>query len=169
MKNIIVGFSIVFCVLLFACQSKETNEAADNKNKTDRNTELAIKRGIEKAKKTLKIDFLDVFENKLDLDNYNYSIKMSIRNFEQEEHIWIDNLRYDNSNALVGFIANQPKHLTHVKSGDKVKIEYDDIVDWMYLKDDMLYGGYTIKAMAEDMSEDQKKAFEEKLGFKLGK
>jgi len=152
MKNIIVGLSVVLSLLLFACQNAEVKTDAATTQKTDRDTELAIKRGIEKAKKTLKKDFLDVFEKKLDLDNYNYSLKMSISNFEQEEHIWIDNLRYDNSNALVGFIANKPKHLTHVKSGDKIKIAYDDVVDWMYLKEDKLYGGYTIKAMAEKMS-----------------
>jgi len=169
MKNIILGFSVVMSLLLFACQNKEAKQQSTATKKTDRATELAIKRGIEKAKKTLKKDFLDVFEKKLDLDNYNYSLKMAIRNFEQEEHIWLDNLRYDNSNALVGFIANQPKHLTHIKSGEKIKIEYDDVVDWMYLKDDVLYGGYTIKAMTEDMNEEAKKAFEEKLGFKIGK
>jgi len=169
MNNIIVGFSIVMSMLLLSCQNKEVKQETTTVKKTDRVTELAIKRGIEKAKKTLKKEFLDVFEKKLDLNNYNYSLKMAIRNFEQEEHIWLDNLRYDNSNALVGFIANKPKHLTHIKSGDKIKIEYDDVVDWMYLKDDVLYGGYTIKAMAENMNADQKKAFEERLGFKIGK
>lgn len=168
MKNIITGLVIVMSFLLLACQNAEVKSDTSSTKKTNRVTELAIKRGIEKAKKSLKTDFLDVFEKKLDLDNYNYSLKMAMRNFEQEEHIWIDNLRYDSSNALMGFIANKPKHLTHVKSGDKVKIEYDDVVDWMYLKEDVLYGGYTIKAMAENMNAEQKKAFEEKLGFKIG-
>jgi len=166
MKNITVGLCALLSLLIFSCQTTEVKNDTDLTKKAN---EQAIKRGIEKAKKTLKVDFLDVFENKLDLDNYNYSIKMAIRNFEQEEHVWIDNLRYDNSSALMGFIANQPKHLTHVKSGDKIKIEYDDVVDWMYLKDDVLYGGYTIKAMAENMGAEQIKAFEERLGFKLEK
>lgn len=169
MKNIIVGLFVAISLLFIACQNNEVKQEATTATKTDRATELAIKRGIEKAKKTLKKEFLDVFEKKLDLNNYNYSLKMAIRNYEQEEHIWLDNLRYDNSNTLMGFIANKPKHLTHVKSGDKIKIEYDDVVDWMYLKDDVLHGGYTIKAMAENMNAEQKKAFEERLGFKISK
>ena len=37
----------------------------------------------------------------------------------------------------------------------------------MYLRDDVLHGGYTIKALREKMSDVQKAAFDKKSGFKI--
>ncbi len=160
--------SLVFCLTVACNQSKETaeNPKTKNTNKLDKATERAIEQGIEKAKKTLQKEFLDVYESKDD-KNYNYSIKMVFRSFTEEEHIWLDNLRYDNSNTLMGFLANEPKKLTHIKAGDQLKVVFEDVVDWMYLRDDVLYGGYTIKALRENMTDAQKAAFDKKSGFKI--
>lgn len=168
----------MFCLMaLFFCFAIACNQNADaakksktakaeNASKLNKTTERAIEKGIDKAKKSLQKDFLDVFESKDD-KNYNYSIKMAFRSFTEEEHIWLDNIRYDNSNTLIGFLANEPKKLTHIKAGDQLKIVFEDIVDWMYLRDDVLHGGYTIKAVRENMTSAQKAAFDEKSGFKI--
>jgi len=155
----------VFCFMI-ACNNGAETPKADTKNKLDALTEQAIERGILKAKKTLQKDFLDVFEAKDD-KNYNYSVKMNFKSFTEEEHIWLDNLRYDGSNTLIGFLANEPKKHSHIKAGDQLKIVFEDVVDWMYLRDDVLYGGYTIKALRENMTDAQKAAFDEKSGFKI--
>lgn len=155
----------VFCFMV-ACNQGDETPKTETKNKLDQLTEQAIEKGILTAKKTLQKDFLDVFEAKDD-KNYNYSVKMNFKSFTEEEHIWLDNLRYDNSNALVGFLANEPKKHTHIKAGDQLKVVFEDVVDWMYLRDDVLHGGYTIKALREHMTDAQKAAFDEKSGFKI--
>jgi len=161
------SFSIALLCLLFSCSQNEAKpKTSKTSSKISKATEKAIERGIEEAKKTLQSGFLDVYEAKEE-GNYNYSIKMAFRSFTEEEHIWLDNIRYDNSNTLIGFLANEPKKLTHIKSGEQLKIVFEDIVDWMYLKDDVLYGGYTIKALRENMTDAQKAAFDEKSGFKI--
>jgi len=159
---------VPFVILLIVCVASACNQKKEvvTTNKLDTTTEKAIEDGIQEAKKTLQKDFLQVFEEKDD-KNYNYSVKMVFRSFTEEEHIWLDNLRYDNSNALIGFVANQPKKLTHIKAGEQQKVVFEDIVDWMYLRDDVLHGGYTIRALQTGMSDKEKTAFEEKLGFKI--
>lgn len=160
---------VVFVGLALACnQGEDTTKKAnaEKSTKVNRSTELAIEKGIAKAKKTMQKDFLDVFESEDD-KNYNYSVKMAFKSFTEEEHIWLDNLRYDNSNTLIGFLANEPKKLSHIKAGDQLKVVFEDVVDWMYLRDDVLYGGYTIKAVREKMTDDQKAAFDKKSGFKI--
>jgi len=159
---------ILFSLIIFSIVScNETNlkkEAANKKTIQLQENDTAIKDAIKEAKKGVT-DFYKLFE-KQDPKNYNYSVKMAFNDFKKTEHIWLDNLKYENG-TLYGFVANSPKHVPHIKSGDKIPIEGDKIVDWMYLRNDYLQGGYTIKAIRKNMSPEQKKAFDTKVGFKI--
>lgn len=167
MFHTIKSIIVVFAVLLSFSACTDTKAKKDEANKKSmqlKENDVAVKEAIKEAQKGIT-GFYDLFE-KQDPKNYNYSVKMAFKDFKQTEHIWLDNLKYENG-TLYGFVANSPKHVPHIKNGDKIPIEGDKIVDWMYLRNDYLQGGYTIKAIRANMSAEQKKAFDAKIGFKI--
>ena len=162
-KSIIIVFAVLIC--FSSCKDAAIKkEAANKKSMQLAENDKVVKEAIKEAKKGIS-GFYKVFDEQ-DPKNYNYSIKMAFNDFKKTEHIWLDNLKYENG-TLYGFVANSPKHVPHIKNGDKIPIEGDKIVDWMYLRNDYLQGGYTIKALRKNMTAKQKKAFDTKVGFKI--
>jgi uncharacterized protein YegJ (DUF2314 family) len=54
-----------------------------------------------------------------------------------------------------------------VKMGEKVLIDKKDITDWMYLDNNTLKGGYTIRVIYNRMSKEERKKFAATLRFKI--
>lgn len=123
-----------------------------------------MEKAILEAKKTMK-DFI-VALGKNDKQNYNFSVKIEFTDFGNTEHIWVDNLLYEGG-ILFGNIANTPKKIKDLKQGQKIKVEMEKATDWMYLRNDILQGGYTIRAIRNKMSAAEKAAFDKNLGFKI--
>ena len=74
------------------------------------------------------------------------------------EHIWLSYITFEDGNYY-GKIDNSPEYTTKFKIGDKLKIDTQTISDWNYSKGDTIYGGYTIKAIYDNLTEDKKKTF----------
>jgi len=64
-----------------------------------------------------------------------------------------------------GTVNNEPQLTKVVKYGDQVTIDPQRISDWMYLDKGVLKGGYTIRVMKKNLSEEEKKAFDQEVGF----
>jgi uncharacterized protein YegJ (DUF2314 family) len=80
------------------------------------------------------------------------------------EHIWLNQIT-KKDNQYYGVIANVPALAMQVKLGDSVEIPKDKISDWMYVQNGKLKGGYTIRALRDQLSETEKKAFDAENGF----
>jgi uncharacterized protein YegJ (DUF2314 family) len=53
------------------------------------------------------------------------------------------------------------------KKAKNVAVKPEDILDWMYVDKGLLFGGYTIRAARDRMSEADRKAFDSTLPFKI--
>ncbi|MEO8148324.1 MAG: DUF2314 domain-containing protein [Bacteroidia bacterium] len=80
------------------------------------------------------------------------------------EHIWVSNIEIKD-NDYFGVIDNLPQSTTEVKIGDTIKIENNNISDWMYIESNKLVGGFTIRVLRTRMNETEKKQFDKECGF----
>jgi len=82
------------------------------------------------------------------------------------EHMWLSDLHMIGG-QLFGVLKNEPLHVEGIKSGDTLRVNRNDISDWMYIKNGKLQGGYTIKAFYNNMDEKDKKEFRESLPYEI--
>jgi len=82
------------------------------------------------------------------------------------EHMWIAGIMLLN-NSYKGFVNNDAEKTTEVRFGDTIIVQKDEITDWMYLENNVLRGGYTIRAVRNKLSKDERIKMDETLGIKI--
>ena len=161
-------FILLFFVLIsFSCHdnkgyvNKDENEGDEvySVEGDDKQMNLAIL----EAKKTYP-DFIKILESG-DTTCSDFSVKMKFEYGENDaEHMWLNNF-YLREGMLFGILDSDPVYVTSVKSGDTLQVDKNKISDWMYIRDNKLEGGYTIKALYNKMNKQEKKEFREQVGF----
>jgi uncharacterized protein YegJ (DUF2314 family) len=124
-----------------------------------------INKAIEKAKQILD-SFDYAFKNNSRVFTF-FGLKKRFEENGNVEHIWIGNIQGEEDGKYVGVIDNMPEKIKSVKLGDTIEIDKKDISDWMYLKNSVLHGGYTIRLLRERMTEDERKKFDAESGMKI--
>jgi uncharacterized protein YegJ (DUF2314 family) len=94
----------------------------------------------------------------------NFSVKKPYKTESGNEHIWISDVVLKGDKYL-GIIGNTPEYTSEIKLGDTVLVEKSEISDWMYIEENKLRGGYTIRALRNKMSESEKKQFDNENGM----
>ncbi|MFL5731002.1 MAG: DUF2314 domain-containing protein, partial [Cytophagaceae bacterium] len=98
-------------------------------------------------------------------DGYTFfALKTRFNTSNGGEHIWISDIRLNND-EFSGVVDNLPESTREVKEGDTIQINPDRISDWMYLDNDTLRGGYTIRVLRNRMTEEEKKQFDQENGL----
>ncbi len=82
------------------------------------------------------------------------------------EHIWLSYITFE-SGTYYGIVDNTPEFTKSIKEGEKIQINLDNISDWNYIKNDTIFGGYTIKVVRDALSDREKNAFNESLGGRV--
>ncbi|NLS90618.1 MAG: DUF2314 domain-containing protein [Planctomycetaceae bacterium] len=95
-----------------------------------------------------------------------FSVKLPVKSGDEVEHIWVLPVRYERS-RFFGTINNEPVSVTTVKIGDEISVAKDQISDWMYVEDRKLIGGYTLRALRDSMSEEERREFDQSLPFTI--
>lgn len=80
------------------------------------------------------------------------------------EHIWLNEVSLKDG-VYTGIVNNEPNVIKQVKFGDTVTVNPDHISDWMYLANNKLRGGYTLRAIMEKMSPEERTKMQEQSGF----
>jgi len=110
---------------------------------------------------------LDKFNAALKSHNPNFgyfALKTRFKTPTGGEHIWVSNITVEN-NRYFGIVDNLPEATTDVKIGDTVQIENKNISDWMYIEQQKLRGGFTLRLLRKRMSEAERKQFDEENGL----
>ena len=118
----------------------------------DNDEEMNI--AIKTAKQTL-----EKFNNALNSKNNEFDSFFLKVCFENKEHIWIGNITIKN-NEYYGTVNNIPEYVENIHLGDFIKINKNNITDWMYTDNKKLVGGFTLRLIRNRMSEDEKKQFD---------
>lgn len=88
-----------------------------------------------------------------------FAVKKPFVEGDKVEHIWLNEVSFD-GRLFHGKVDNEPVDIKGVRLGQEVSVSSDEISDWMYVQDGRLVGGYTIRAMCQNMSPAEKQQFE---------
>lgn len=93
-----------------------------------------------------------------------FSAKAKIKDGDEVEHIWLNDVSFDDSGNFFGKIGNEPLSLKNVKAGHEVGVAHDELSDWMIVENGRLIGGYTIRVLRDKMSDQERKKFDAGIG-----
>ena len=168
--------TILFIFLLFgiSCSNNQSNKhIAYNKLGLDTTADTysviaedpSMNSAIGKAKSTIH-EFDEALKSK-NLRYTDFAVKKRYRTSDGGgEHMWIAGIVLKDG-YYRGFVNNDAEKTTEVKYGDTVIVLKDEITDWMYLDSNVLRGGYTIRAVRNQLSEDERIKMDKNLGFKI--
>ncbi len=80
------------------------------------------------------------------------------------EHIWIVDI-VKQADGYYGNVGNEPESTIEVSIGEHIKIDKNKISDWMYLENNVLRGGNTLRLIRKRMSPEEQKQFDQQVGF----
>lgn len=83
------------------------------------------------------------------------------------EHMWVGNVKFDGL-KVSGDLLNDPKWIDGIGSGDRIVMRFNDIDDWIYSLDGMVYGAYTVNAMRLKMNGARRRVHDDAWGLEFG-
>jgi uncharacterized protein YegJ (DUF2314 family) len=95
-----------------------------------------------------------------------FAVKFVVEVKDEAELLWMNEPKFEKG-VFTGKLANVPALAKHLKAGDVVKVKEDDVVDWMYVEDGKLQGGYTIRAQRKFIQATDRKKFDDQFKFKF--
>jgi len=96
----------------------------------------------------------------------SFGIKAALRDGQQVEHVWIDDVVYDGS-AFSGTLGNDPELVKGHSLGESVRVVPGEISDWMYVRQDRLVGGYSIRLLRRRLTASERTELDEGLDFRV--
>jgi uncharacterized protein YegJ (DUF2314 family) len=155
-----VLFSLALCILTFACARAPVITVSPPPSDTDTELDAAV----EQAR-----DSLDDFIAKITTPHPNRTfVAVKVRFTPPDESgqdIWVDEVTYTDG-ILRGSIGDDIPGLK-LEVGEKIKIDEENIVDWMIVEDGKLIGGYTIRLAVKRMPSEERERFLETLDYTI--
>ena len=71
------------------------------------------------------------------------------------EHIWTADVEKLPDGNYSGRFSNEPNNLPGKNIGDQAEFEQADISDWMFMRNEKVVGGETIKALLKSMPKEE--------------
>lgn len=96
----------------------------------------------------------------------DFSVKMAVTDGETIEHMWLTPVRHQNG-EFVGAIGNDPSQISTVAIGDEVRVTEDQISDWMYVENQKLVGGFTLRALRNSMTPAERADLDRSVPFAI--
>lgn len=124
-----------------------------------------MNKAIREAKRTYA-SFLNTFEKPGD-DKSDFAVKLKFAcDTEGVEHMWLNYLHH-RGEKMFGILENDPVDVSRVKAGDTLQVIKDSVTDWMFLENNKLIGGYTIRVLYKKMSKKEKEQFKKEISFEI--
>jgi uncharacterized protein YegJ (DUF2314 family) len=79
------------------------------------------------------------------------------------EHIWMADVKKIGGGRYSGKFANEPRYLPGKHAGDMVEFREADISDWMFLRNDKIVGGETLRPLLKSLSKPDADALRARL------
>ncbi|HEX3115397.1 MAG TPA: DUF2314 domain-containing protein [Bradyrhizobium sp.] len=84
-----------------------------------------------------------------------HALKVRFDVGDEVEHIWVSDVEKLSDGNYSGRFANEPSDLIGKNIGDQVKFKQADISDWMFMRNEKIVGGETIKVVLESMPKEE--------------
>jgi uncharacterized protein YegJ (DUF2314 family) len=169
MKPLKLIIILSFCL---SCGNNQTNKNAGSKNiglDTIADTysvteeDASMNSAIDRAKKTI-----NHFDQALMSHNpafTDFAVKIKYKTPDGGgEQMWITEIEVVNGDYK-GIVNNDPENTSVVKYGDTVIVRRNEITDWMYLENNVLVGGYTIREIRNKLSKEERIKMDKEMSF----
>jgi uncharacterized protein YegJ (DUF2314 family) len=93
-----------------------------------------------------------------------YKLKVMVRDGENTEHFWVIPFQ-QTATGFAGTLANDPKLVRNVASGQTIQFTRDYISDWGYVRNGRQVGSYTVCALFKKMPAEQADYYRKNHGF----
>jgi len=166
MKRTLFTFGIIFLIVTSCNQNSKSKAIREGEPDvyTINSSDSKMNEAIENAKKSF-----DLFQNALTSKNPDFeyfSIKQKFDTPQGGEHIWVQDITFVDS-QFIGIIGNEPVNTNEVSLGDTITIDKNKISDWMYFDKGIVRGGFTIKVLRDQLTEEEQKSFDLENGLKF--
>lgn len=145
----ILGLALALPLFINSCDentASSTPETLFQGEYSDSEMDVAMKN----ARMTLPI-FSKALSNK---SCENHAVKVAIKDGEDVEHFWLVDIE-PSDGGYTGTLNNEPGLVSNVAIGDQIDAIGEDISDWMYFKEGMMHGNYTLRVLLPNMSEEE--------------
>jgi len=85
---------------------------------------------------------------------------------DNREHIWLLEPSFSNG-QVSGVVNNEPEFVSTIKLGQRVSQPEAQLSDWMYVREGVLQGGYTIRAALDSLSPAERESQVRAMGLRL--
>lgn len=151
---------LLSCLLTFACAPGPAITSSPTTSSTD--AELAA--AIEQARASLDTFIAKITTPHADRTFVAVKVRFTPPG-ESPQDIWVDEVTYADG-VLRGNVGDDIPALK-LEAGEKIKIDEEDILDWMIVEEGKLIGGYTIRLAVERMSPEERERFLETLDYSI--
>ncbi len=117
---------------------------------------------IEHARNTLNEFIEDLGENEPSRELFG--VKMKVEGAFGNAYVWLIDVSHDDG-IFEGTLVNTPRNTRTISAGEILRVPSEKVVDWSYVENGKLVGGYTMRVMYDSMPRSEQDALEEKLGF----
>jgi uncharacterized protein YegJ (DUF2314 family) len=83
------------------------------------------------------------------------------------EHMWLSDVDYDGE-TVSGELVNAPNKLKTIKQGDTLSVPVGGLSDWMYVLNDIVFGGFSVNLLRARMSAKERKNHDAAWGLNFG-
>ena len=112
------------------------------------NPEMAA--AIAKARATLPAFWASYEAPRASEAGHSLKVRFATRR-NDGEHIWMADVKKLAGGRYSGRFANQPRDLPGKRAGDLIEFTEADISDWMFMHNDKIVGGETIRVLLKSM------------------
>src|SRR4051812_22496581 len=115
-----------------------------------RSTDAALNAAIGRARGTLPAFWASYGAPKPSETGHSLKVRFPYGT-NNGEHIWMADVKKIGDGRYSGKFANEPRHLPGKHAGDMIEFSQADISDWMFMRNDKIVGGETIRALLKSL------------------
>jgi len=151
-RTLIAGLALA--ATLFAAAPALSQDDVNSRSKDDpvvyfAPDDKAMNAAMAEAKTTLSHFWLLLGSDEIVAETGSVKIAFPVKG-GGKEYMWVGELRRDKG-VIRGVLNNTPEMDVGVREGDAVVVKPEDVVDWIYVRNGKMYGGYTIRVMLKDL------------------
>ncbi len=96
----------------------------------------------------------------------DFSVKVPVREGAGTHYLWLQQIALDGSN-FSGVLGPDAAGLNGHSPGERVTISSREIADWMFVENEKLVGGFSLRAIRERLSGEARRQFEKSMWFRF--
>ncbi len=94
----------------------------------------------------------------------DFSVKVPIRDGEGTHYLWLQEISFDGAHFR-GALGPDAAGIKGHAPGERVEVDRSKVEDWMYVEAGKLVGGFSLRAIRDQLAGEARKQFERSMWF----